>query len=64
MSAGSIPPVSPAASTPRLTYADMDEIETTGAGALLDEVEAGCSAINQAVHDTFVSYPLELRLPA
>jgi uncharacterized alpha-E superfamily protein len=48
----------------RLAYADVDEIESAGAGALLDAVEAGCSAINQAVHDTFVSYPLELRLPA
>jgi len=47
-----------------LAFADMDEIEATGAGALLDAVEAGCSAINQAVRDTFVSYPLELRLPA
>ena len=48
----------------RLAYADIDEVESAGVGALLDEVEAGCSAINQAVHDTFVSYPLELRLPA
>ncbi len=48
----------------RLAYADVDEIEASGAGALLDEVEVGCAAINQAVHDTFVSYPLELRLPA
>ncbi len=48
----------------RLAYADIEEIEASGAGRLLDAVEAGCSAINAAVNETFVSYPLELRLPA
>ena len=48
----------------RLAYADVEDVEATGAGALLAAVEAECSAIHQAMHDTFVAYPLELRLPA
>lgn len=48
----------------RLTYAVVADVESTGAAALLTSVEAECSAINQSLHDTFVTYPLEARLPA
>jgi uncharacterized alpha-E superfamily protein len=48
----------------RLTYADIDEIETSGAGVLLKAVSAECMAIHGAIHETFVAYPLEMRLPA
>lgn len=48
----------------RLMYADVEDIVAAGAVGLLDGVEAECSAINKAIHDTFVTYPLELRLPA
>ena len=48
----------------RLTYADIDEIEAGGAGALLAAVSAECAAIHSAIHETFVAYPLEARLPA
>jgi uncharacterized alpha-E superfamily protein len=48
----------------RLAYADIEEIEGPGAGALLAAVEAECKAIHEAMYDTFVAYPLEMRLPA
>ena len=48
----------------RLKYADVSEVEAAGAGALLAAVSAECSAIHGAIHETFVAYPLELRLPA
>jgi uncharacterized alpha-E superfamily protein len=48
----------------RLTYADVDEVEAGGAGDLLAAVLAECAAIHGAIHDTFVAYPLETRLPA
>ena len=48
----------------RLTYADIDEIESDGAGALLTAVSAECEAIHAAIRETFVAYPLEMRLPA
>jgi uncharacterized alpha-E superfamily protein len=48
----------------RLTYADIDEVEAAGAGALLAAVSAECAAIHSAIHETFVTYPLETRLPA
>jgi len=48
----------------RLTYADIDEIESGGAGALLTAVSAECEAIHAAIRETFVAYPLEMRLPA
>ncbi len=48
----------------RLTYADIDEVESGGAGALLTAVSAECEAIHAAIHETFVAYPLEMRLPA
>jgi uncharacterized alpha-E superfamily protein len=48
----------------RLNYADVEEVEATGAEALLRDVLAECSAIHKAMYETFVAYPLELRLPA
>jgi uncharacterized alpha-E superfamily protein len=46
----------------RLEFADLDEDQ--GAGPLLSAVVAECSRIHHAVYETFVAYPLELRLPA
>ena len=48
----------------RLTYTDVEDVEATGASAILNSVEAECNAIHQAMHETFVAYPLETRLPA
>jgi uncharacterized alpha-E superfamily protein len=48
----------------RLKYADVDEIETSGASALLAAVAKECSAIHGAIYNSFVAYPLELGLPA
>jgi uncharacterized alpha-E superfamily protein len=48
----------------RLNYADIDEVEAGGAGELLAAVAAECAAIHGAMFETFVSYPLEMRLPA
>jgi uncharacterized alpha-E superfamily protein len=48
----------------RLKYADADEVEGAGAGALLAAVSGECSAIHEAIYETFVAYPLELSLPA
>ncbi len=48
----------------RLAYADIDAIAGGGADELLAEVQAACEAINTAIFETFVAYPLEERLPA
>jgi uncharacterized alpha-E superfamily protein len=48
----------------RLQYADMNELEVAGASALLTTVLNECAEIHQALHETFVAYPLEHRLPA
>ncbi len=48
----------------RLKYADVEEVEIAGAGALLAAVSAECAAIHEAIYATFVAYPLELTLPA
>jgi uncharacterized alpha-E superfamily protein len=48
----------------RLAYADVEEVESSGAGALLAAVAAECVAIHAAIFETFVAYPLEMRLPA
>jgi uncharacterized alpha-E superfamily protein len=48
----------------RLAYTDVEDVEETGASAILNNVEAECSAIHQAMYETFVAYPLETRLPA
>jgi hypothetical protein len=39
-------------------------VEGPGAGELLAAVEAETTAIHEAMYETFVAYPLELRLPA
>ncbi len=48
----------------RLAFADIDDGSEDGAKALIESVGADCRAIDKAVHETFVAYPLELRLPA
>lgn len=48
----------------RLQYADMDELASTGAHALLTTVANECAKIHEAIYNTFVAYPLEMRLPA
>jgi uncharacterized alpha-E superfamily protein len=48
----------------RLQYADMDELAAAGAAGFLATLLDECAAIHGAVHETFVAYPLELRLPA
>jgi len=48
----------------RLEYADLDDLQARGAGELLTTVVDECAAIHEAMHDTYVAYPLELRLPA
>jgi uncharacterized alpha-E superfamily protein len=47
----------------RLKYADVEEIETTGAGALLADVAVECAEIHEEIYESFVAYPLELSLP-
>jgi uncharacterized alpha-E superfamily protein len=48
----------------RLTYADIDEVEAGGAGALLAAVLEDCVTVHKSIFETFVAYPLEMRLPA
>jgi uncharacterized alpha-E superfamily protein len=48
----------------RLAYTDVEDVESTGASAILNLVEAECTGIHQAMFETFVAYPLEMRLPA
>jgi uncharacterized alpha-E superfamily protein len=48
----------------RLAYADIAAIEAGGADELLAQVQAECAAIDTAIFETFVAYPLEERLPA
>ncbi|WP_374570079.1 alpha-E domain-containing protein [Phenylobacterium sp.] len=48
----------------RMQYADMQEIETQGAGVFLANIGDECAAVHHALHDAFVAYPLEARLPA
>ncbi len=45
-------------------FADVDELEAVGAGPLLTTVVNECARIHEAIYDTFVAYPLEMRLPA
>ena len=47
----------------RLQYADFAEIEGQGASAFLAQVLDECAGIHRAIHEAFVAYPLELRLP-
>jgi uncharacterized alpha-E superfamily protein len=46
----------------RLQFADLEE--TLAPGALLALVAHECSAIHDAIYETYVRYPLEQRLPA
>lgn len=48
----------------RMQYADMHEIDALGARTFLATIGEECAAIHDALHETFVAYPLELRLPA
>lgn len=48
----------------RLQFADVDELEAVGAGPLLTTVVNECARIHEAIYETFVVYPLEMRLPA
>ncbi len=48
----------------RLQYADLDELNSQGASGLLATVVAECARIHESIYETFVAYPLELRLPA
>jgi uncharacterized alpha-E superfamily protein len=48
----------------RLMFTDLEEVEASGAHTILSAVEAECTAIHQAMFETFVAYPLEMRLPA
>ncbi|MBO9708114.1 MAG: alpha-E domain-containing protein [Caulobacter sp.] len=48
----------------RLEFADVDELESHGAAGLLTTVANECARIHEAIYETFVAYPLELRLPA
>jgi uncharacterized alpha-E superfamily protein len=48
----------------RLEFADVDELEAYGAAGLLTTVANECARIHEAIYETFVAYPLELRLPA
>ncbi len=48
----------------RLAFADIGEVEGSGAGQILAAVEAESKAIHEAMYEAFVAYPLETRLPA
>ncbi|HYG25599.1 MAG TPA: alpha-E domain-containing protein [Caulobacteraceae bacterium] len=48
----------------RLRYADVEELQASGATMLLETVIDECAAIHEAIYETFIAYPLELRLPA
>ena len=43
---------------------DMGEVTAQGASTFLAGVLDECVAIHQTIYETFVSYPLEQRLPA
>jgi uncharacterized alpha-E superfamily protein len=47
----------------RLEYTDVEEV-ADGASDLLREVVAECARIHESIYETFVTYPLEQRLPA
>jgi uncharacterized alpha-E superfamily protein len=48
----------------RLQYADVENMELGGAGALLSTALDECGQIHSAIYETFVAYSLEMRLPA
>ena len=41
-----------------------EDAEAVGAGPLLTTVVNECARIHEAIYETFVAYPLEMRLPA
>jgi uncharacterized alpha-E superfamily protein len=48
----------------RLQYADIGEVQASGASAFLGAVLDECAAVHRQVYETFVAYTLEQRLPA
>jgi len=48
----------------RLQYTDMKDVESLGTSAFVANLLDECTAIHQAIYETFVAYPLENRLPA
>jgi uncharacterized alpha-E superfamily protein len=47
----------------RLQFADFADVAQGGASAFLATVVEECARIHEALYETFVAYPLELRLP-
>ncbi|MCE3290915.1 MAG: hypothetical protein K0R83_2927 [Caulobacter sp.] len=48
----------------RLEFTDLEELEANGAAVLLASVVTDCGRIHEALYQTFIAYPLEMRLPA
>ncbi len=48
----------------RLRYADIDEIFDDGLHICLDDVRRATNTINALVHDTYIGYPIEEKLPS
>lgn len=48
----------------RLQYADVENPMNGGGAALVATALEECAAIHNAIHETFVAYSLEMRLPA
>lgn len=48
----------------RLQYTDMNDVESQGTSAFIANVLDECAGIHRAIYETFVTYPLENRLPA
>lgn len=48
----------------RLQYADLDEVQASGPAEFVLQISEACAGIHTALHETFVAYPVELRLPA
>lgn len=48
----------------RLQYSDMNDVESQGTSAFIANVLDECAGIHRAIYETFVTYPLENRLPA
>ena len=42
----------------------MKDVESLGTSAFVANLLDECTAIHQAIYETFVAYPLENRLPA
>ena len=48
----------------QLEFADPTELASSGAGDILRTVKIECGRIHEAIHGSFVAYPIERRLPA